>query len=71
MFTQRSSCIDRLQVEKGVAKSICSSIKCYMFGSSWHEFVHGKNNLPICHPKCLITILAVAVLASHSPITCI
>ena len=31
MLTQRSSCIGRLQVEKRVAKSICSSIICYIF----------------------------------------
>ena len=33
-FAQISSCIGRLQVEKCVCKSICSSIKCTVFHRS-------------------------------------
>ena len=42
IFTQRSSCIGRLQVEKCVSLLICSSTKCYIFHSSWCESVYGE-----------------------------
>ena len=46
LLTQRSSCIGRLLVEKRVAKSICSSIRCYIFGSSVHdEMIFQSSNL--------------------------
>ena len=65
-FTQWSSCIGRLQ-EK-MCKSICSSIKCYIFRSLWCECVATWwNNLPIYGRIHLIVILAAAVLANHSP----
>ena len=49
--------------------SICSSIKCYIFCSSWHKSVHGENNLSIYRPIHLIMILAATVLANYSPRT--
>ena len=59
LFMQRSSCIGRLHVGRKMCKSICSSIIC--------ELARDENKLPIYRPTHLITILAAAVLANHSP----
>ena len=52
-----------------MCKCICSSIKCYIFGSVRDELVLDENDLPICH--CLIIILAAAALGNHNRRTCI
>ena len=51
--------VDYMQVEKCVYNTICSSIIC--------ESACDENKLPIYRPTHLITILAAAVLANHSP----
>ena len=65
MFTQRSSSIGRLQVEKPIS---LSSIKCYINIVQWFELVHSENDLPVYCCTCLTTIAA-AVLANHGPRT--
>ena len=57
LFTQRSSCSGRLQVEKYASLYIHSSRKCYIFRNLWHIYCG----------TCLIAILAVPILANNSP----
>ena len=61
MFTQRSSCIGRLQVEKHESLFVQAQNVTYFVVHDMNQ-----NDLPIYHPICLIMILAAAVLANHS-----
>ena len=70
MFIQRSSCIDRWPVVNG--KSICLSIRWYThFVIHYVNWYYGENDLLIYQRMYFITNLAAAVLANHSPRTCI
>ena len=65
MFTQRSNCIGRLQVEKLASLFVQAQNVVYIFHSLLCESVQGENHLSIYRGR-YVTNLAATVLANHS-----
>ena len=60
------SMVEHCIYSQKMCKSVCSSIKYYIFHSLWCESVCEENDPTISHCMCFITILIVSVSANNN-----